>query len=686
MTTAAPASDASLYAGLSRYCGGRGGKAGRCAAGSRDVGGPGGKPVALPPGAATTDTGGKPTGSQDAVPPPASGQPAHAHVAAAVKKHGGAYNLAPLGKVREHLAGQGITTRAAQDAAIHAARQQGLVGASALEGRQGVTPAELAASIPDAGTSSGRLGFLSSKHAERFSEGGNTITGAEIFAAGVHRGKPYTTSDLDQMVANFNAHSSGARPLLRVPAVLGHEEDQTYLERSDLPAAAWVEKLYREGNVLKADFADVPPQVAALLKGKRYRTISAEVYDEPPEGVPGEGKMLRRVAFLGGDIPQVKSLADIPLPEAHSERFARWTPTLFRFREAMPLKSAPGCWVIFSEVTPMDHDAMVQALTAAGMNADVVNQLGDDEMAEMLRVLQGQTPPATPNDDEPPEEPVAGGGAGGMYAEVKRFMSLAEGDDMPDAEGPEQQEQFAAAARFMAARSMKAMQKYCGQGGQTPPVQNADPPPPAPAAAPPHPPVPGLHPGGHMPPKKVTMQYSEEQIKTLVQAAATQAVAEALKGQAAEQATIRKFNEDTLAAQKKARVKDELDVLARAGKVLPSERPKLDNVLAVLDTTVVHTFAETDPKSGKAVAVKASAFDSMLAMLKERPALVKFGERVKTGPQGETPEDAEVAKVEAHFEAYRENFPKTATKQALVEGFKAARKYDKDLTAEKFVA
>lgn len=86
------------------------------------------------------------------------------HVADAVKAVAGDTGLAPLHKVREELAKRGITDRAAQDAAIHAARGTH-VSASNLEGRQGISPEERAAAIPEAG---GNLGFLSliHKHSE----------------------------------------------------------------------------------------------------------------------------------------------------------------------------------------------------------------------------------------------------------------------------------------------------------------------------------------------------------------------------------------------------------------------------------------------------------------------------------------------------------------------------------------
>ena len=140
----------------------------------------------------------------------------------------------------------------------------------------------------------------------------------EIFAAGTHRGKEYTVADLDRMVANFEKFSTGAAPLLAPPAVLGHEEDQTLLENSGLPAAGWITKLWREGDKLKGKVSRIPEKVAKLINQHSYRKVSAEIYDEPPEGIPGQGMMLRRLALLGAEIPQVKSLADLPPAQLES--------------------------------------------------------------------------------------------------------------------------------------------------------------------------------------------------------------------------------------------------------------------------------------------------------------------------------------------------------------------------------
>ena len=311
--------------------------------------------------------------------------------------------------------------------------------------------------------------------ASLFSDSSYTLRGAEVFTTGRHRGKAYTARDLADMERNFHDFSSGDRPVLRVPAVLGHEETQEFLERTDLPAAAWAENGYRHGKLFKVDFADLAPKVARLLKGKAYRTVSAEVYDFPPEGVPGDrsvilhalarrgrnpeqdlaeaerwakeemprrqkaydagelkrapefdsvvderlrshlGKMLRRVAFLGGEIPQIKSLADIPEPELHSE-WPRPGSVQLQLNRIKLRRDGAG-WMCFSEVFHegnMDRDEMIKALGELGYDISLFTSAVPDELlAEMLRVddsreEEEEEDEETPAEESPAEEPPAG--------------------------------------------------------------------------------------------------------------------------------------------------------------------------------------------------------------------------------------------------------------------------------------
>ncbi|MDP2623637.1 MAG: hypothetical protein Q8Q29_07570, partial [Actinomycetota bacterium] len=131
--------------------------------------------------------------------------------------------------------------------------------------------------------------------------------GMEVFEAGVRKGRTYTESDLDDMVAAFEANATGG-----VPLVIGHDEDQDVLQASDIPACGWARSLRRVGRKLVADFSDVPAVVLDVIRAKAYRKRSAEIYQSFTDAAgKAWGKTLRRVALLGGDIPEVKSLQDV---------------------------------------------------------------------------------------------------------------------------------------------------------------------------------------------------------------------------------------------------------------------------------------------------------------------------------------------------------------------------------------
>lgn len=533
---------------------------------------------------------------------------------------------------------------------------------------------------------------MSQRHSN-FSEGQNTITGAEIFASGVHRGEAYTDDDLDQMVSNFNQFSTGPRPLLRVPAVLGHEETQEFLDRSDLPAAAWTTRLYREGHILKADFADVPNQVANLIKGKRYRTVSAEVYASPPEGIAGEGHMLRRVAFLGGDVPQIKAIGEIPLPESHAERFAPHNKILLRFRDARPHSRLAGVFTCFAEVQPMDPLSQLQQM---GWDTTGLEQLSPEEMAAVLRNAQSMSQQGAAN----PDDAGGNGAAGGGYDDMGMF---GEGDLPDPGDDPEKMTQYADFTRKMADRVRKMMEKYCGMkpsgmdddpAAMPPapgmaddpanPFQAADPS--MPGALPTPPPVPPGLPGAGRHPSQVTMKYSE--IQPLIQPLIDAAVAEVRK----EFAVTKQQSQELADNTRRANIEKFVETQWLAGRVLPPQKEAMINRLMRADphTKTVHKFSE----NGKVVSLTLSELEVQQREIERGPLLIKYGEKVVTSKAGAAAgatgsDDPEVARVEMAFEKFSEGLIKRnpkLTKEIFVDGFKKHRALiQKDATARDYL-
>jgi hypothetical protein len=193
------------------------------------------------------------------------------------------------------------------------------------------------------------------------------LPGIQIFDVGTWNGKEWSDEDLDEMVANFIELSAAGYDF---PGKLGHGA-QELLDREDLPAAAYIKRMYRMGTKLVADFTRVPEKVKTLLELQAYRTVSAEIYDK----VQLLGKTYRNVvsavAFLGGDIPAVGTLDDAlalydhassrqplgalrfsQLQGAHRE-FVSWNPKEERVKQT---KHAAGDETVDDEAATLEKD------------------------------------------------------------------------------------------------------------------------------------------------------------------------------------------------------------------------------------------------------------------------------------------------------------------------------------------
>ena len=88
-----------------------------------------------------------------------------------------------------------------------------------------------------------------------------------------------TSSDLDQMVEHFK--SGVAEPSLTID----HNDGYTDKVKNFLKVSAlgWVNKLWRKGDRLMADFNQVPKQIAELIKAGTLKKRSVEFFpkDEP---------------------------------------------------------------------------------------------------------------------------------------------------------------------------------------------------------------------------------------------------------------------------------------------------------------------------------------------------------------------------------------------------------------------
>lgn len=136
-----------------------------------------------------------------------------------------------------------------------------------------------------------------------------SISNVPIFKAGRWKDEEWTIEDLDEIVRNTNSLIKSH--YIEPPLKLGHNESQVLAD--GYPALGYVKSIYRLGNQIYANISDVPKRIKDLIEKRAYSKVSAEIYKDFKHPVTQEnlGKVLRAVALLGSDIPEIKGLGDI---------------------------------------------------------------------------------------------------------------------------------------------------------------------------------------------------------------------------------------------------------------------------------------------------------------------------------------------------------------------------------------
>jgi len=478
------------------------------------------------------------------------------------------------------------------------------------------------------------------------------VHGVEIFQAGELRpGVVYTIADLDQMVKNFFL----LQGLVDPPVVVGHDDDQSFLQDSGYPAAGTVERIWRgtrangeEEDKLYADFANVPVLVARLIEARSYSKISPEVYDEPPPGCEGrgaEGRTLRRVALLGAELPQIKTIAELPAKYfgdgAAEFCSVQHRKAALRYQEVRPGRD--GTFHVFYEVIPVAHES-----TRKRSKRDAFS---DKAKAVWQKFAEEQTMPEA-----------AGPAPAGVSREDMLAMLMEYGYDPAFLE---KLDDAGLAELIRVNKTMMAQMAQAPQPGtvnaepsvQTPPIQSA----PVPSQT-----IPGMP---NATPSQVTLKFGEKDvpiqvIKPFIDATVADAVRSIRDELTVAQSNVEKFRE----SQHKAGVDARIDLLLKQGKVLPRH---IDAGLKELLYSIDGVKKFSDGKS---------ALDKWFDVLEANPAALKFGDRVKSSKSGDA--DAEKQKVERFAEEHADALKKGGkTKEAFVTGFLEARKKRPDMTA-----
>lgn len=511
---------------------------------------------------------------------------------------------------------------------------------------------------------------------------GSTLKRVEVFTAGRdghHEGdRPYTVADLDDMVRNFALNSDPQKrkkgsPFLLVAGARGHKKEQLFSE-AGLPADGHMTRVWREGESLFADFGGLSPETARLIDRGGYHACSAEVYDGPPEGMPGKGCMLRRVAWLGFDPPAIKSLSPLPKTSPPAQaRFAERRPS--RLQLVRSWRGSARTWHSYSEVVPMSKEEMLEALARHGYSPEALAGCDESALAEVLRVAESQpaeeeAPPAPPAPVEPaPVEPPAD------VPPVEEEKKFDEGEEPPMEEQPADMPPDEDVMEFAEPddeKEWEAMQAHSHKMDKTAHAYREH-----------------VRKCG----EKYGRKYEEwggPASTTFTQGLLTQQKPNKAMMDGEVEAAKKEVREYAEAAKKDiraARIDAALERASRSGQCSPKEQPVLRAKLLREDDTVVREFSE----DGKTRNV--TDLGLALLALEARPSLfapaLPGGATTPPDADHEYSEDVEVGKVKAAWRSYserfRENYMGAFGGKDMVEMFRDQRKANPKLRAEEYL-
>ena len=541
------------------------------------------------------------------------------------------------------------------------------------------------------------------------------IPDVEVFSVGQHKGKSYTEADLDAMVDNFRKFSSGGKRMVQVPAVIGHEETQPLMDNTGIPKVGRLDTLEKktipcewcqgsgifkaaednikcpgcggEGKrtVLLSQLGEVHPKIADLIKNRNYDRGSLEVYDNPPENIPGKGKMARRFALLGGQLPQIKDLTALPTTFAESK------PRDVRIKFGKVINCGNGIFQVFSELVPvgqksikessMDRQSMLAALDQAGI--DISTFTPENMTDEALKSLYESINPPVANNEDPTNallNPSTGDDMVKKMAERRRRFSEYCKKMAADYEAP--QAMKLGVTDDKATEATKQPTNYTEEGGD----------------------VSGKNTKGQLAALGMGVEnrskydsanhaekFSEDYKKNPAGAIFSMfgdLRQELLSSVKPAQDTVQRFTEET----ERATVQTFCENMFKAGRLdakdldgtNPKVRSQIDRLMSLDNKTPVTKFSE----NGKTVTL--TARQEAMEEIRQRPARSR-GEQVKVRGTGVTKfsetVDREVSEVADHWESFAEDFNRVSTsKDEFVNAFKAEKKINQRLTADDYNA
>ena len=144
------------------------------------------------------------------------------------------------------------------------------------------------------------------------------IVEMEIFRIGTHNGDEFTENDLREIASNFHVLKDELRPKLKIT----HRDNQKTLaglaSYGDV-VDVYIKKRDDGSNSLFAKLTNIPSEVVAFIKERRFPERSIELYPEfklgTKEDAPTYKNVLKAIALLGHEMPAVSGMAPILMEE-----------------------------------------------------------------------------------------------------------------------------------------------------------------------------------------------------------------------------------------------------------------------------------------------------------------------------------------------------------------------------------
>lgn len=133
-----------------------------------------------------------------------------------------------------------------------------------------------------------------------------TLNAVEIFATGTWNGNKFVADDLKEIAEKTNELIS--KSTHRPPIKLGHSKKQILAQEDGQPALGWMENFKVVGTKLVADLKSIPDVLINSIKGELFKQLSVELTHHRNFGWFASG-----IAFLGSDLPAVKTLQDLQI-------------------------------------------------------------------------------------------------------------------------------------------------------------------------------------------------------------------------------------------------------------------------------------------------------------------------------------------------------------------------------------